>query len=181
MEQTFVNGKVFVGTSETDFVSAFKVKDGRISWIGQTEQVDDPQAIDLHQQTVLPGLIDCHTHPKYIADALHGTACTPPNVNSIQEMIAALKASPQVKARMSGSRAGALTKPSWQNIARQPLTIWTRLLPSSQSLSTVPTVIHRLATQKPWHWPVSIKTPQIQKAAISNVFQMVVLLASCVR
>ncbi len=48
MEQTFVNGKVFVGTSETDFVSAFKVKDGRISWIGQTEQVDDPQAIDLH-------------------------------------------------------------------------------------------------------------------------------------
>lgn len=95
MEQTFVNGKVFVGTSETDFVSAFKVKDGRISWIGQTEQVDDPQAIDLHQQTVLPGLIDCHTHPKYIADALHGTACTPPNVNSIQEMIAALKASPQ--------------------------------------------------------------------------------------
>lgn len=24
MEQTFVNGKVFVGTSETDFVSAFK-------------------------------------------------------------------------------------------------------------------------------------------------------------
>ena len=26
MEQTFVNGKVFVGTSETDFVSAFKVK-----------------------------------------------------------------------------------------------------------------------------------------------------------
>lgn len=95
MEQTFVNGKVFVGTSETDFVSAFKVKNGRISWIGQTEQVDDPQAIDLHQQTVLPGLIDCHTHPKYIADALHGTACTPPNVNSIQEMIAALKASPQ--------------------------------------------------------------------------------------
>nr|WP_302147652.1 amidohydrolase [Limosilactobacillus mucosae] len=95
MEQTFVNGKVFVGTSETYFVSAFKVKDGRISWIGQTEQVDDPQAIDLHQQTVLPGLIDCHTHPKYIADALHGTACTPPNVNSIQEMIAALKASPQ--------------------------------------------------------------------------------------
>lgn len=48
MEQTFVNGKVFVGTSETDFVSAFKVKDGHISWIGQTEQVDDPQAIDLH-------------------------------------------------------------------------------------------------------------------------------------
>ena len=43
----------------------------------------------------MPGLIDCHTHPKYIADALHGTACTPPNVNSIQEMIAALKASPQ--------------------------------------------------------------------------------------
>lgn len=45
MEQTFVNGQVFVGTSETDFVSAFKVKNGRISWIGQTEQVDDPKRL----------------------------------------------------------------------------------------------------------------------------------------
>lgn len=96
MEQTFVNGKIFVGTSGTDFATAFKVKDGRISWIGQTDQIDDPDAIDLHQQTVLPGLIDCHTHPKYIADALHGTACTPPNVNSIKEMITALKQSPQL-------------------------------------------------------------------------------------
>ena len=146
MEQTFVNGKVFVGTSETDFVSAFKVKDGRISWIGQTEQVDDPQAIDLHQQTVLPGLIDCQPPIQIYRGCSSRNGLYAPNVNSIREMIPALKASPQWSRPDVWIEGWGFDETKRQNIARQPLTIWTRL-PSSQSLSTVPTVIHRLATQ----------------------------------
>lgn len=95
METTFINGKVFLGTDEHDFASAFTATDGRISLVGDSAAAPRTgRVVDLGGRTVLPGLIDCHTHPKYIADALHGVACTPPDVNSITDLIAALKNSP---------------------------------------------------------------------------------------
>ncbi|MQM71230.1 amidohydrolase, partial [Lentilactobacillus buchneri] len=91
---TFINGKIFTGIDQTTFVSAMTIEDGHVTWIGESDEINDSETIDLHGKTVLPGLIDVHTHPKYIADALHGVACTPPNVNSIKDMQAALRQSP---------------------------------------------------------------------------------------
>ncbi|WP_057823289.1 amidohydrolase [Lentilactobacillus sunkii] len=91
---TFINGKIFMGTGTTNFVSAMKIEHGKVTWIGDSNEISDPDAINLNGKTVLPGLIDVHTHPKYIADALHGVACTPPNVNSIEDMKTALRHSP---------------------------------------------------------------------------------------
>ncbi|GAA3198798.1 amidohydrolase [Lentilactobacillus kefiri] len=91
---TFINGKIFTGADANTFASAMTIKDGQVVWVGDTSDVNDSDAIDLKNQTVLPGLIDVHTHPKYIADALHGVACTPPNVNSIADMQEALRNSP---------------------------------------------------------------------------------------
>lgn len=91
---TFINGKIFTGIDHDSFVSAMTIENGQVTWIGKSDDITDPDPIDLHGKTVLPGLIDVHTHPKYIADALHGVACTPPNVNSITEMQAALQKSP---------------------------------------------------------------------------------------
>lgn len=91
---TFINGKIFTGTGTTDFVSAMTIEHGKVTWIGDSNEISDPDAVSLNGKTVLPGLIDVHTHPKYIADALHGVACTPPNVNSIEDMKAALRHSP---------------------------------------------------------------------------------------
>lgn len=88
---TFKNAKIFLGTNATTFASAMNITDGLVTHIGETSEVTDPDAVDLHGKTVLPGIIDVHTHPKYIADALHGVACTPPKVNSITDMKAALK------------------------------------------------------------------------------------------
>lgn len=92
-KQTFINGKIFVGDTEDHFVNSMVVEDGTVKRIGDNLP-NEGKVIDLQGQTVLPGLIDCHTHPKYIADALHGVACTPPNVNSIKEMQEALRNSP---------------------------------------------------------------------------------------
>lgn len=93
MKKTYINGHIFVGDSEDHFANGMIVENGRIKWIGN-DPVPEGETINLQGQTVLPGLIDCHTHPKYIADALHGVACTPPNVNSIKEMQEALRKSP---------------------------------------------------------------------------------------
>jgi predicted amidohydrolase YtcJ len=93
-EQTFVNGKIFTGRSEHDFVSTFKVADGRITWTGDASDVADAEAIDLAGKTVLPGFIDIHTHPSYVAMTVNAVPCTVPVVNNIPEMIEALKKHP---------------------------------------------------------------------------------------
>lgn len=95
MSTLFTNGHIFTAEDDHTFHTAMLVNNGQISWVGDRPQ--DQQAnhtVDLKGLTVLPGLIDVHTHPKYIADALHGVACTPPLVNSIAEMQDALRHSP---------------------------------------------------------------------------------------
>jgi predicted amidohydrolase YtcJ len=90
----FINGKVFTGRGEDDFVTAFQVTDGQISWVGDATDVLEGEGIDLEGKTVLPGFIDVHTHPSYVAMTLGAVACTPPLVNSIDEMVAALRTHP---------------------------------------------------------------------------------------
>ena len=89
--QTFVNGKIFTGRSEDEFVSAFRIANGKIAWIGNSSDVDAAGAIDLKAQTVLPGFLDVHTHPAFVAMTVRAVPCTVPVVNNIAEMIAALK------------------------------------------------------------------------------------------
>lgn len=93
-EKVFVNGKIFAGRNESEFVSAFRVADGKITWVGDAGEVDDADAIDLGGKTVLPGFIDVHTHPTYVAMILNSVPCTVPGVNNIPEMIESLRKHP---------------------------------------------------------------------------------------
>ena len=95
-ERTFVNGKVFTGRGEAEFVSAFRVADGRFTWIGDAADVADAAAIDLRGRTVLPGFVDIHTHPTYVAMTVDAVPCIVPAVNDIPGMIAALRGHPNV-------------------------------------------------------------------------------------
>jgi predicted amidohydrolase YtcJ len=72
----FFNGKVVTLDSSDTIASAVAVKDGRILAVGSDEQVKqfaNPGAhlIDLGGKTMLPGLIDAHTHLAWAALVFH--------------------------------------------------------------------------------------------------------------
>ncbi|MGN1149166.1 MAG: amidohydrolase [Sutterella sp.] len=93
-EQLFVNGRIFTGLADdAPLCDAMRVKDGRIVWIGRQDGVPDG-AVDLQGRTVIPALCDAHTHPSWVAETVSAAACVSPAVNSIPEMIEALKAHP---------------------------------------------------------------------------------------
>ncbi|QPK94339.1 amidohydrolase [Actinomyces sp. zg-332] len=90
----YKNARVFTGESETDFVTAFAIENGKFVWVGDSSEVDCEDAIDMHGELILPGFIDAHTHPTYISMLVDAIPCTVPVVNSIEEMIAALRKHP---------------------------------------------------------------------------------------
>jgi len=94
--QTYVNGKIFTGRSEDDFVSAMRVEGGRIAGIGDVDDVETGDTVDLRGRTVLPGFLDVHTHPMYVARTVEAVACTPPHVRDIDGMVERLRSSAKV-------------------------------------------------------------------------------------
>lgn len=88
----FVNGRIFTSNPEQPYVSAMVVSDGRVEWIGEQASIEnmDGERVNLQGRRVLPGIIDAHLHPLYLANAAKQIACTPPLVHSIEEMITEL-------------------------------------------------------------------------------------------
>lgn len=88
-DQIFTNGKIFTSNPKQPFASAMIVRDGRIIWIGEQSDlaIIDGEYVDLKGQRVLPGLIDSHLHPLWLANNSSQVACTPPLVYSIDDII----------------------------------------------------------------------------------------------
>lgn len=96
MKRILVNGKIFTGDK---VFSAMEITDDKVSWLGDSQGArlrNADEVVDLKGRLTLPSFWDIHTHPLWIAETIGSVACTPPNVASIKEMIAALKKSPQV-------------------------------------------------------------------------------------
>jgi predicted amidohydrolase YtcJ len=87
--QTFINGKIFTSNPEQPYASTMIVRDGRIMWIGEQSDLENiiGDCVDLKGHRVLPGLIDAHLHPLWLANASTQIACTPPLVHSIADLI----------------------------------------------------------------------------------------------
>ncbi|CCG03419.1 amidohydrolase [Blastococcus saxobsidens] len=92
----FVNGKVFTGTGEDDFASAFRITDGAFSWVGDTADVTGEEATDLGGATVLPGFLDVHAHPSFTATLADAVPLLPPDVDSLAALLDRLRAHPDI-------------------------------------------------------------------------------------
>ncbi|WP_103104942.1 amidohydrolase [Brevibacillus reuszeri] len=89
----FFNGQIFTSNPEQPYASAMLVRDGRIAWIGEPKEAEsmEGERVDLKGRRVLPGFIDAHLHPLYLADAEKQIACTFPLVNSIEDIMAEVR------------------------------------------------------------------------------------------
>ena len=94
--QLYVNGKVFTGRGEDDFATAFRITDGVFTWVGDQSEVGAEQATDLQGKTVLPGLLDVHTHPAFMSTLVDAVACLPPEVTSLAGLIDKLRSHPNL-------------------------------------------------------------------------------------
>jgi predicted amidohydrolase YtcJ len=87
-----INGKIVTVDVEGTIVEAVAMRDGRIIHTGSTEEVrmlvgDRTRVINLEGRTVLPGIIDSHTHPSHLASRLLEVDCRSPPVRSITEIL----------------------------------------------------------------------------------------------
>jgi predicted amidohydrolase YtcJ len=96
-----VHGHVYTGNPRARWAAAVAVEDARIAAVGTDAAIlkrrkARTEVVDLHGQTVIPGIVDSHMHLLYGAYALHGlnlstpeSSITPEKPN---ELVARLKA-----------------------------------------------------------------------------------------
>ena len=94
--QIFVNGKVFTGRGQDDFATSFRIIDGVFSSVGERCDVAGEPATDLQGRTVVPGFLDVHTHPAFLATLVDAVMCLPPEVNSLAGLLDKLRTHPNL-------------------------------------------------------------------------------------
>jgi predicted amidohydrolase YtcJ len=94
----FTNAKVFTGRGVDHFATAFRISDGEFSWVGDQSEVRGEEAIDLAGRTVLPGLLDVHTHAARMSTLSAGVDCLPPTVTSLTQLLDQLRSHPDLDA-----------------------------------------------------------------------------------
>jgi predicted amidohydrolase YtcJ len=85
-----IHGHIYTGNPQAPWASALSVSGTRIEAVGTDEAVlalrgSRAQVIDLHGQTVIPGIVDSHTHMLYGAYALHGMNLSTPEASITPE------------------------------------------------------------------------------------------------
>jgi len=86
-----INGKVVAVDAENSVREAVAVKGGRIVAVGSTAEVKgligkSTEVLDLAGKTVLPGIIDSHTHPGHGATRLLEIDCRAPHIKGIKDL-----------------------------------------------------------------------------------------------
>lgn len=96
-----VHGHVYTGNARDRWAAAVAVEDARIAAVGTDAAIlkrrkAHTEIVDLHGQTVIPGIVDSHMHLLYGAYALHGLNLSTPESSITpdkpDELVARLKA-----------------------------------------------------------------------------------------
>jgi hypothetical protein len=91
-ELVLVRGKVVTVDAQDSIVEAVAIKDGKILALGSSDDVlslagEGTEVIELHGRTVLPGIIDSHTHPSNLAARFLEVDCRAPPVRNVQDIL----------------------------------------------------------------------------------------------
>ncbi len=96
----FMHGHIYTGNSASPWAEALLVQGERIAAVGTDKALSrrphgKAEVVDLHGQTVIPGIVDSHLHLLFGAYALHGLNLTTPQgsvtVAQADELVARLK------------------------------------------------------------------------------------------
>ena len=86
------NARIFTGATP-EWAEAAKIEDGAFTYVGTAAGLQSyiepgTQVFDVQGKVVLPGLIDAHTHPGYVASATELVAL--PHTGTLDDVFAAL-------------------------------------------------------------------------------------------
>lgn len=93
-KRAFINGNFFTSCSRRPAAEAMVTENGIITQIGNRDEISvkDCEIVDLGGKRVLPGFVDAHMHPVFLAEYNHQISCLPPKIHSIEEMIREIRA-----------------------------------------------------------------------------------------
>ena len=85
-----IHGHIYTGNPRAQWATAVAIRGARIEAVGSDASVlkhrrSQTQVIDLHGQTVIPGIVDSHMHLLYGAYALHGLNLSTPELSITPE------------------------------------------------------------------------------------------------
>jgi predicted amidohydrolase YtcJ len=84
-----IHGHIYTGNPQAPWATALAITGGRIEAVGADAAVlkrrANAKVINLHGQTVIPGIVDSHTHLLYGAFALHGLNLSTPEASITAE------------------------------------------------------------------------------------------------
>jgi len=87
-----VRGKVVTVDALDSIAEAVAIKDGRILAVGSSDEIlslvgEVTEVVELDGRTVLPGIIDSHTHPSNLADRFLDVDLRAPPVRNVQDVL----------------------------------------------------------------------------------------------
>ena len=90
MKSIYINGKIYTEDPEKPWAQAVVIEDEEFIYVGDEEGAkaiaqEDSLFVDLQGRTVIPGLLDGHTHPYYIANTKW--RCTMPFTHDRRELM----------------------------------------------------------------------------------------------
>jgi len=88
-----LDGKIVTVDPRDSIVEAVAIKGGKILAIGTTEGIktlagEGTEVVDLDGKTVLPGIIDSHTHPSNLVNTLLGVDLRSPPIKNVSDALA---------------------------------------------------------------------------------------------